>query len=74
MKKSLNKETIGSRIKKSRIKQNITIKKLSELTGIKEVLLYIYESELIEPDVSKIAKISIALNVSTDYIFGRVDI
>ena len=74
MKKSLNKETIGLRIKKSRIKQNITIRELSKLTGIKEVLLYIYESELIEPDVMKIAKISIALNVSTDYIFSRVDI
>ena len=74
MKKSLNKETIGLRIKKSRIKKNITIRELSKLTKIKEVLLYIYESELIEPDIIKIAKISIALNVSTDYIFGRVDI
>ncbi|MDY3000294.1 MAG: helix-turn-helix transcriptional regulator [Romboutsia timonensis] len=73
MNKTLEKETIGSRIKKTRIKQNITIRELCKLTEIEEVLLSTYESELMEPNVREIAKISIALNVTSDYILGRID-
>ena len=73
MNKTLEKETIGSRIKKTRIKQNITIRELCKLTEIEEVLLSTYESELMEPNVREIAKISIALNVTSEYILGRID-
>ena len=73
MNKTLEKETIGSRIKKTRIKQNITIRELCKLTEIEEVLLSTYESELMEPNVREIAIISRVLNVTSDYILGRID-
>lgn len=70
---TLGKETIGLRIKKIRRAQNITIKELCKLTGIEEGLSQIYESRTIDPSVREIAKISIALNVTSDYILGRID-
>ena len=73
MNKTLEKETIGSRIKKTRIKQNITIRELCKLTEIEEVLLSTYESGSIDPSVREIAMISRVLNVTSDYILGRID-
>lgn len=73
MAKIKNKETIGSRIKKIRIKKNLTIKELYKLTQIDEVLLTTYESGLKYPSVREIAVISRVLNVTSDYILGRID-
>ena len=70
---TLEKETIGSRVKKIRISKNITIRELCKLTEIEEVLLSTYESGLIDPNIREIAKISIALDVTSDYILGRID-
>lgn len=67
------KEIIGSRIKKIRIKQNLTQRELCKLTGITETSLDIYESGEIDPSVREIARISIALNVTSDYILGRIN-
>ena len=69
----LEKGTIGLRIKKIRREQNITINELCKFTGIEEGLLQIYESRTIDPSVREIAKIAIALNVTSDYILGRID-
>ena len=41
MNKTLEKETIGSRIKKTRIKQNITIRELCKLTEMRSIIVYI---------------------------------
>lgn len=67
------KETIGSRIKKIRIKQNLTQRELCKLTGMTEISLDIYESGEIDPSVRDIARISTALNVTSDYILGRIN-
>ena len=66
-------ETIGSRIQKIRVKKNLTIRKLCNLTKIDEVSLSTYESGIIEPSVREIAIISRVLNVTSDYILGRID-
>lgn len=70
---ALEKETIGSRIKKVRVNQNITIGELSKLTEISEVLLVEYEGGLKDPMSREIARISIALNVTSDYILGHIE-
>ena len=44
-------ETIGSRIQKIRVKKNLTIRELCNLTKIDEVSLSTYESGIIEPSV-----------------------
>ena len=66
-------KTIGSRIQKIRIKKNLTIRELCNLTKIDEVSLSTYESGTIEPSVREIAIISRVLNVTSDYILGRID-
>ena len=66
-------DTIGSRIKKVRVKKNLTITDLCNLTKIDEVSLSTYESGIIEPSVREIAIISRVLNVRSDYILGRID-
>lgn len=66
-------ETIGSRIQKIRVKKNLTIRELCNLTKIDEVSLSTYESGIIEPSVREIAIISRVLNVTSDYILGRID-
>lgn len=66
-------KTIGSRIQKIRIKKNLTIRELCKLTEIDEVLLTTYESGTIDPSVREIAIISRVLNVTSDYILGRID-
>lgn len=48
-------ETIGSRIQKIRVKKNLTIRELCNLTKIDEVSLSTYESGIIEPSVREIA-------------------
>ena len=73
MNKKLAKQTIGSRIQKIRIKKSLTIKELCKLTEIEEVLLSTYESGSIDPSVREIAMISRVLNVTSDYILGRID-
>lgn len=67
------KETIGSRIKKIRIKNNLTRRELSNLTNIVEISLYVYENGLKDPNINQIKRIAISLNVTTDYILGRID-
>ena len=66
-------KTIGSRIQQIRIKKNLTIRELCKLTEIDEVLLSTYESGIIDPSVREIAIISRVLNVTSDYILGRID-
>ena len=66
-------KTIGSRIQKIRIKKNLTTRDLCKLTEIDEVLLTTYESGTIDPSVREIAIISRVLNVTSDYILGRID-
>ena len=56
-----------------RIKKNLTIRELCNLTKIDEVSLSTYESGIIEPSVREIAIISRVLNVTSDYILGRID-
>ena len=66
-------KTIGSRIQQIRIKKNLTTRDLCKLTEIDEVLLTTYESGTIDPSVREIAIISRVLNVTSDYILGRID-
>ena len=63
---------IGVNIKNARKTRILTQRELSKLTGISEIVLYIYENGLKEPTLGDLRKIAIALNISTDYILGRI--
>ena len=64
---------IGDRIKELRTIYGITQVQLAEKAGISRSVISQYESNLVEPTASVVAKLAVALNSSTDYLLGRTD-
>ena len=64
---------IGDRIKELRTIYGITQVQLAEKAGISRSVISQYESNLVEPTASVVAKLAVALNSSTDYLLGLED-
>ena len=60
--------TIGQRIKKQRISQNLTQKALGELTGIAEPTIRKYESDRLHPKYETLEKLAAPLQVTAAYL------
>ena len=61
---------MGERIKHTRIKQKLTLEKLSEKVGISRNFLWEIESGRKAPAIQTLHSICKALNVSADYLLG----
>lgn len=65
-------DTIGYRIRRLRIKKNISVAEMSIQTGISRQNIYFWETEQRKPDIDNLALLALFFNVTTDYlIFGR---
>lgn len=62
--------SIGERIIFLRENLDLSQVKLAELTGITKMTLYKYEKNICEPKGEIIARLSSALNTSTDFLLG----
>jgi len=60
-----------SRLKQLRINNKITLKKLSEKTGISVTMLRYYEIEKTQPTADRLVWLADYYKVSVDYILGR---
>ncbi len=58
--------TLGREIKKARIEQGLKQKDLQEKTGLSQKYLSQIENDAVDPRVSIVRKIAMALGVSTD--------
>lgn len=59
---------IGDKIKELREGKNISQKELSELVGVSDAMISMYEKNKKGPSVEVVTKLADALNVSTDYL------
>lgn len=64
---------IGKRIKKQRLKYNLTQRELSFRLGLTPKMISFYENEERTPPADIIIKLSQIFNISTDYILGLSD-
>jgi transcriptional regulator with XRE-family HTH domain len=61
---------VGEKIKELRLKKNMDLPGLAELTGFSTALLSQMENHLISPPLSSLGKIARALGVEMGYFFG----
>lgn len=60
---------IGRQLKEERIKQNISIKQLSLLSGVRYVEIYRYEEGIREINIESLIKITFVLQIKTSDLF-----
>ena len=63
--------TIGQAMRKARKNKRIPQVKLSELTGIRQSLLSLYEHDKITPSIITVISIAEALKITLDDLVGR---
>lgn len=68
----INKKLIGSRIRAARLSRGMTSQRLSELIGINEMSLNHIECGIRGPSLKTMVGIADTLEVSLDYLTGRV--
>ena len=70
--KSINSKTVGERLKKLRVTENIPVKKLEASINMPMGRLEIIESGEILPDIDELIKLTAFFGTSADYIlFGK---
>jgi transcriptional regulator with XRE-family HTH domain len=67
---SKNMTTLGKEIKKARIDKGLKQKDLMKLTGLTQKHLSLIENDDVDPGVSVLRKIALALGVSADQLLG----
>lgn len=65
--------TLSERLKQSRIELNYTQKQVADACGLTKNAITNYESGFREPSIEVLIKLCDFLNVSADYLIGRVD-
>jgi transcriptional regulator with XRE-family HTH domain len=66
-----NNLTFPIRLRELRNNNNFSIQRLSELSGIREELIQMYENMQRLPNLITLGKLANALNVTPDYLYGR---
>lgn len=66
-------ETFGSRLKKLRIKKELTGQELGKLLNVTKMSISRWESDQRFPDKDTLVKIANFFDVSTDYLLGRTE-
>ena len=69
----MEKETIGSRLRKLRQSIKISQRKMGELLGVSQSAIDRYERDLSSPNAENFVVYADYFDVSLDYIFGRCD-
>ncbi len=63
-------DTLGDKIRATRLKQNLTQKALAEKSGISVKMLRNYETGLNEPGAAALSWLALALGISADWLLG----
>jgi len=66
-------EGLGEKIKYLRLEKGLTQPKLAEKVGVSPGMISIWENNINEPKASYIKSLSLALEVTSDYLLGIVD-
>lgn len=61
--------TIGEKIKKLRLKKKMTIKELSEKSGLSQVIISHYEHGSVVPSLTNIQKLSVGLDCDFEDLY-----
>lgn len=61
---------LNKRLQIARINSNLSRKQVSELIGVSESLIGLYESAARQPSLTTLVKLSSLYKVSTDYLLG----
>ncbi len=61
---------IGERIKAARLRNKLTQKQLSELSGVSKAVVFKYENNQAEPSATNLFHIAQTLGTTTDYLIG----
>ena len=69
----MEKETIGSRLRKLRQSVKLSQRKMGELLGVSQSAIDRYERDLSNPNAENFIAYADYFDVSLDYIFGRCD-
>lgn len=69
----MEKETIGSRLRKLRQSVKISQRKMGELLGVSQSAIDRYERDTSSPNAENFVAYADYFDVSLDYIFGRCD-
>lgn len=72
--RSATMDTFGKRLKKARMEKKMSIRQLSERTGINHVTLFSYEIEEHEPRLFFLVCLADVLDVSIDWLAGRSEV
>ncbi len=64
---------VGQRIKQLRKEYNLTQQQFAELINLKNSTISLYENEKRQPEFQTLVKIADYFNVTTDWLFGRVN-
>ena len=65
--------TTGKRIQKARKEKGLTQKELGDKLGVSASMVAQYENDLRNPKIETAEKIAHVLNVTSDFLLGRVD-
>ena len=66
-------ENLGNVIKELRNAKGLTQPELAKLVGVSNGMISIWENNINEPKASYIKSLSLALEVTSDYLLGIVD-
>ena len=66
-------EGLGEKIKYLRLEKGLTQPKLAEKVGVSPGMISIWENNINEPKANYIKSLSLALEVTSDYLLGIVD-
>ena len=66
-------EGLGEKIKYLRLEKGLTQPELAEKVGVSPGMISIWENNINEPKASYIKSLSLALEVTSDYLLGIVD-
>ena len=66
-------EKFCERLKELRLSKNLSVRQFSKMIGVRDTTVLRWESNTIEPSISKIITISKLFDVSADYLLGLED-
>lgn len=67
----MKKETLGSRLRKLRLRERLEQKQVAELVGVDRSAISYYENDTRQPPYDTLVRLALLYKVSTDYLLGK---
>ena len=66
-------KVFGQRLKECRIEKGYTQQNIADLFNVSKMTISAWENDKQEPSITDILKLATLLNITTDYLLGKVD-